>query len=78
MCVQEAGKGKEYQALLEEIEGAGLEGGALDQACNELQALVSALKPPKQLCKEVGQSRLLQHVPGCSQETACAVAQYPT
>ncbi len=33
-----------------------MEGGALDKACNELQALVSFLKPPKQLSKDVGES----------------------
>ncbi|DBA93500.1 hypothetical protein WJX82_005630 [Trebouxia sp. C0006] len=54
--IQEAGKGKEFEGLLAEIEGASLEGGALDKACNELQALVSGLKPPKQLSKDVGKA----------------------
>ena len=54
--VQEAGKGKEFQQLLAEIEEAGSEGGALDKACSELQALISSLKVPANLAKEAGKS----------------------
>ena len=53
---QEAGKGKEYKALLEEIESAKLEGGALDAACAKLQALVHACKPPASVLKEACES----------------------
>ena len=59
MCahpLQEAGKGGEYEALLKDIEGAALEGGALDEACNQLQQLVGGLKVPPQLSKEVGEA----------------------
>lgn len=54
--LQEAGKGKEFQKLLAEIEDAGSEGGALDKACSELQALISSLKVPANLAKEAGKS----------------------
>ena len=65
VCAQEAGKGKEFEALLSDIEEASLEGGALDKACNELQALVSGLKPPKQLSKEVGESDTAHRLISC-------------
>ena len=52
--MQEGGQGKQFQALLKDIEEAALEGGALDKACNELQELLSGLQPPAQLCKDVG------------------------
>jgi len=32
-----------------------LEGGALDKACNELQALVAGLQAPQQLSNDVGE-----------------------
>ena len=54
MGVQEGGHSKQFQALLKDIEGASLEGGALDKACNQLQELVSGLQPPPQLSKDVG------------------------
>ena len=53
--IQEGGQGKQFQALLKDIEGASLEGGALDQACNELQELVSGLQPPPQLSKDISE-----------------------
>lgn len=54
--VQEGGQGKQFQALLKDIEEASLEGGALDKACNQLQELVSGLQAPPQLCKDIGKS----------------------
>ena len=51
---QEAGTGKEFQALLADIEEAGTEGGALDKACSDLQALIAGLKVPASLAKEAG------------------------
>ena len=52
--LQEAGKGKEFQALLAEIEEAGMEEGALDKACSDLQAVIAGLKVPASLAKEAG------------------------
>lgn len=53
MVSQEGGQGKQFQALLKDIEEASLEGGALDKACNQLQELVSGLQPPPQLVKDI-------------------------
>ncbi len=50
-----------------------MEGGALDKACNELQALVSGLKPPKQLSKEVGESDNAHRLISCCQSLCCSV-----
>ena len=58
VTAQEASQGKAFQGLLKQIEEAALEGGALDTACSELQELVSALKVPQQLCKDVGEPSL--------------------
>lgn len=52
--MQEAGQSEQFQALLKDIEGASLEGGALDKACSQLQELVSGLQAPPQLYKDVG------------------------
>lgn len=57
---QEAGKAKEYEALLGEIESAKLEGGALDAACAQLQALVHACKPAASVLQEACE------LPSCS------------
>lgn len=54
LLLQEAGKSKAFQALLADIEKAETEGGALDKACSELQALISDLKVPANLAKETG------------------------
>lgn len=50
-----------------------MEGGALDKACNELQALVSGLKPPKQLSKEVGESDNAHRLITCCQSSCYSV-----
>lgn len=55
--LQESGQGEQFQALLNDIEEASLEGGALNKACNKLQGLVSGLQPPAQLCKDIGKRR---------------------
>lgn len=54
MLLQEAGKGKAFQALLADIEKAETEGGALDKLCAELQDLIADLKMPANLAKEAG------------------------
>ena len=58
-AVQEAGKGAEYEALLGEVEGARLEGGALEAACTQLQALVAAAMPPASIMKQACEWLLL-------------------
>ena len=50
-----------------------MEGGALDKACNELQALVSGLKPPKQLSKDVGESHTAHRLISCCQTSCCSI-----
>lgn len=50
-----------------------MEGGALDKACNELQALVSGLKPPKQLSKDVGESDTAHRLICCCQTSCCSI-----
>ncbi|KAL3145446.1 2,3-dihydroxyphenylpropionate/2,3-dihydroxicinnamic acid 1,2-dioxygenase, variant 2 [Trebouxia sp. C0009 RCD-2024] len=54
--IQESGQGEKFQAVLDNIEEASLEGGALDKACNKLQGLVSGLQAPRQLCKDIGKA----------------------
>ena len=55
---QEAGDSKAFEALLEDIEQAQLEGGALDKACQQLQQLVQGLSIPSQISKDVGEQPL--------------------
>lgn len=75
--IQDAGKDKQFQALLKDIQEADLEGGALDKACNELQELVSSLKPPQQLCKDVGGSvSILLLVQGYNAISFCNVLHH--
>ena len=52
---QEAGKTKEFEGLLGEIETAETKGGALDAACEQLQQLVASVSPSETALKEAGQ-----------------------
>jgi phosphoglucan,water dikinase len=55
-ALQESGKSKEYQALLQQAETAPVEGGQLDGVCEQLQALVGGLKPANAILKEAGKA----------------------
>lgn len=50
--MQEAGKQAEFEELLEEVESAGVEGGALDAVCDRLQAVVASVAPPQDLLRQ--------------------------
>ena len=54
---QAAGKAKDFESLLNEVETAQLEGSALDKACNQLQELVAQLQPAAGLLKDAGQQQ---------------------
>jgi phosphoglucan,water dikinase len=49
-------KFQQFKSLLEKVETAALEGGELDSICNELQSLVAAQRPAKQIL-----DKLLDH-----------------
>ncbi|KAK9806719.1 hypothetical protein WJX72_000486 [[Myrmecia] bisecta] len=52
LAIREAGKEAEFRKLVGQVEGAPAEGGALDEACNTLQALVAGVAPPKAVLKQ--------------------------
>ncbi|KAG0565181.1 hypothetical protein M758_8G165600 [Ceratodon purpureus] len=47
--LEKSGSLKQFKSLLEKVETAALEGGELDNICNELQSLVAAQRPAKQI-----------------------------
>lgn len=55
-ALQAAGKAEDFEALLSEVETAQLEGSALNKACNQLQELVSQLRPAAGLLKDAGKA----------------------
>ena len=64
LSLQESGKSKDYQALLQQAETASVEGGQLDVVCEQLQALVRELRPASSTLKEAGTA---QQAPSCCQ-----------
>ena len=47
-------KDKDFKQLLKQLEDASPEGGALDEACSKMQALVSAVTPPSSILADAG------------------------
>ena len=70
-CLQEAKKVKKFQALVTEVESAE-PGPALDEACEQLQALVAGLKPAKGLLQQACAPRTALVLPA-----ACFVSLLP-
>ncbi|KAK9842786.1 hypothetical protein WJX74_002436 [Apatococcus lobatus] len=46
------GKDKEFKKLLKQLQEASLEGGALDEACRQMQELVRAVAPPASILSD--------------------------
>eukprot|EP00898_Chlorokybus_atmophyticus_P001306 jgi/Chlat1/2176/Chrsp17S02751 len=53
-AVDAAGKRKEFEKLLDQLETAPLEGGELERLCNQMKAIISAVRIPKDLISKIG------------------------
>ncbi|KAK3027339.1 hypothetical protein RJ639_041580 [Escallonia herrerae] len=54
LAVERSGSMETFTSLVEQIETAEMDGGKLDQLCDELQKLISSLQPPKDVIESVG------------------------
>ncbi|CAN1346660.1 Phosphoglucan, water dikinase, chloroplastic, partial [Linum perenne] len=55
LAVEQSISTETFKSLIEQIEGAKLEGGALDKLCSQLQELICSLQPPKDVLDAVTQ-----------------------
>ncbi|CAN1837725.1 Phosphoglucan, water dikinase, chloroplastic [Linum perenne] len=55
LAVEQSNSTETFKSLIEQIEGAKLEGGALDKLCSQLQELICSLQPPKDVLDAVTQ-----------------------
>ena len=51
--LEKSGSYQQFKSLLEKVETAALEGGELDNICNELQSLVAAQRPAPQILEKL-------------------------
>ncbi|RAL54400.1 hypothetical protein DM860_001528 [Cuscuta australis] len=54
MALEQSSSMGTFESLVEQIQTAQVEGGELDRLCNELQKLISSLKPPKNIIETLG------------------------
>ncbi|KAK2969589.1 hypothetical protein RJ640_023701 [Escallonia rubra] len=54
LAVERSRSMETFTSLVEQIETAEMDGGKLDQLCDELQKLISSLQPPKDVIESLG------------------------